>query len=115
MQAAPRGAPAASEAAPPLPMPVSVLPWRAMTVGACGVAFLCAITPYNDYHLHNTFLYGNHLPIGGLFVFAVLAMAVNPLLRRRAPRWAFRPGELLLIWAMLTCGAVRPTLPGRAA
>src|SRR5581483_11434164 len=95
----------ASERAIPSPRPVYASPLRAIAIGTGGVALLCAITPYNDYHLHNTFLYGNHLPIGGLFVFAVLVMAVNPLLRRYLPRWAFRPGELLLIWAMLTCGA----------
>ena len=88
----------ASERASPAPMPVYASPWRALAVGACGVALLCAITPYNDYHLHNTFLYGTHLPVGGLFVFAAMALAVNPLWRRLAPRRAFRPGELLLIW-----------------
>lgn len=104
MPAAPQNAPPEAEQARPVPTPASARPRRALAVGAVGVAFLCALTPYNDYHLHNTFLYGNHLPIGGLFLFAVLALAVNPLLRRRVPRWAFQPGELLLIWAMLTCG-----------
>jgi hypothetical protein len=71
----------------------------------CGVALLCAITPYNDYKLKNTPLYGNHLPIGCLFLFALLALALNPLLRRFLPRCALRSGELLLIWAMWTAGA----------
>jgi hypothetical protein len=100
-----QGAPAASEQASPAPRRVYAFPWRGIVIGSVGVACLCAITPYNDYHLHNTYLYGNHLPIGALFVFTLLAMAVNPLLRRCVPRWAFQPGELLLIWAMLTCGA----------
>src|SRR5262245_30161708 len=105
MQAAPESGPSNLQQARPSPSLAQARPWRALLIGICGVIFLCALTPYNDYHLHNTFLYGNHLPIGGLFVFAMLAMVVNPLLRRLAPRWAFRPGELLLIWAMLTCGA----------
>jgi len=76
-----------------------------MVVGALGVALLCAITPYNDLRLQNTFLYGNHLPIGGLCLFALLAMAVNPWLARHRPSLALGRGELLLIWVMLTCGA----------
>lgn len=105
MQVSPQDNQSAPEQMPPAPGPVYAAPWRAFVVGACGVAFLCAITPYNDYRLHNTFLYGNHLPVGGLCVFALLTLALNPRLLRRAPRWAFQPGELLLIWAMLTCGA----------
>jgi hypothetical protein len=89
----------------PAPQRAYLAPWRAMALGACGVALLCAITPYNDYKLKNTPLYGNHLPIGALFLFALLTLALNPLLRRWLPRMAFRPGELLLVWAMLTTGA----------
>jgi hypothetical protein len=89
----------------PAPEPARLAPWRALALGAGGVALLCAITPYNDYRVKNTYLYGCHLPIGGLFLFALLAMALNPLLRRYAPRRALRPGELLLVWAMLTTGA----------
>jgi hypothetical protein len=80
-------------------------PWRALAVGACGVALLCLVTPYNDEHLRNTALYSNFLPVGGLFLFALLAIAFNPLLRRFVPRAVFQPAELLLIWAMLTTGA----------
>lgn len=78
---------------------------RAIAIGALGVALLCAVTPYNDLRLQNTFLYGNHLPIGGLCLFAVLALVVNVWLMRRRPRAAFSNGELLLIWIMFTCGA----------
>src|SRR5262249_31358939 len=89
----------------PAPRPAYASPWRAIGLGVCGVALLCAVTPYNDYRLKNTPLYGNHLPIGGLFLFALLVMVLNPLLRRHWPRRAFRPGELLLISIMLTPGA----------
>lgn len=86
-------------------MPETLRPWRSLAIGALAVAFLCALTPYNDYHLKNTYLYGSHLPVGGLCIFALLAMAVNPLLRRYLPRGALKSGELLLIWVMMTCGA----------
>lgn len=80
-------------------------PIRAIAIGAVGVAALCAITPYNDLRLQNTFLYGNHLPIGALCLFAGLTMLLNPWLRRTCPQTALSRGELLLIWVMLTCGA----------
>ncbi len=80
-------------------------PLRAIVIGGVGVAVLCAVTPYNDLRLQNTFLYGNHLPIGGLCLFSLLAMAVNPWLATRRGRPVLSKGELLLIWVMLMCGA----------
>lgn len=88
--------------------PRSATPLRpvvAILVGAGGVAFLCAITPYNDYHLKNTFLYGNHLPIGALCLFTVLAWILNPLLRRLRPSLALSTPELLIAWSMWATGA----------
>src|SRR5512146_1801090 len=103
---APPAQPAATSGARnPAPAAPAVAPWRALAIGAAGVAALCAVTPYNDYRLHNTFLYGNHLPAGALLLFAALTLALNPALRTHAPRWTLGRGELLLIWAMLTCGA----------
>jgi hypothetical protein len=99
-------APPPSRAAPPAPAaPRFVRPGRAMGLGVAGVALLCAATPYNNFYLKNTFLYGNHLPVGALFLFFVLLFAINPFLKRRAPRLALSPGELLLVWAMWTAGA----------
>src|SRR5204862_3913381 len=98
----------APQPAPPgraaLPIALSLRPWRAMALGVLGVTALCAATPYNNFKLHNTFLYGNHLPVGALFGFFVLLFLINPLLRRFAPRLHWRPGELLLVWAMWTVG-----------
>lgn len=89
---------------PPL-LSVSLRPAVALLVGASGVALLCAITPYNDYHLKNTFLYGNHLPIGALCLFTLLAWLVNPLLRRLRPALALNTVELLIAWSMWATGA----------
>src|SRR5207244_11295579 len=98
-------APQVSEAPVLAPKPATLSPWRALTMGMCGVALLCAVTPYNDYRIKNTPLYSNHLPLGGLFLLAVLTLAVNPLLRRWRPRWTLKPGELLLFWVMASTGA----------
>lgn len=84
---------------------VPLRPAVAILVGAGGVAFLCAITPYNDYHLKNTFLYGNHLPIGALCLFTLLAWLLNPLLRRLRPSLALNTAELLIAWSMWATGA----------
>jgi hypothetical protein len=99
--------PVAQPVAPPeLPGRATIrFPGRALLLGVLGVALLCAATPYNNFKLKNTFLYGNHLPVGALFLFFLLLFGVNPVLRRRAPRWVLQPSELLLVWAMWTAGA----------
>jgi len=78
---------------------------RSGLAGLIGVVLLCAITPYNDYHLHQTLLYGNHFPIGCLFLFTFLVLGVNTFLRRFFPSREFRQQEMLVVWVMLICGA----------
>src|SRR5438094_718624 len=56
---------------------------RAVAIGLLCVAGLCAAVPYNDYRLQNTFLYGNHLPVAGIFLLMLLTLGVNALLRRQ--------------------------------
>lgn len=80
------------------------LTWRSAFVGLVGVAALCAVTPYNDYHLHQTLLYGNHFPIGCLFMFTFFVLVVNTAIRRFSPGRAFGQQELLVVWAMLVSG-----------
>src|SRR5260370_18158946 len=80
-------------------------PWAGLALGAAGVVGLCLITPFNDYRLKNTYLYGNHLPIGGLFLFSLLALLYNPLARRCCRRLALSSADLLVFWAMVTTGA----------
>lgn len=77
---------------------------RSAIIGIVGVALLCAITPYNDFYLHQTYLYGNHFPVGSLFFFLILVLVINTLLRRFRKLWALSQPELLTIWAMLTTG-----------
>lgn len=50
-------------------------------------------------------MYGNHFPIGCLFLFTFLVLGVNTTLRRLRPRLAFAQQELLTVWGMLICGA----------
>src|SRR4051812_41373876 len=44
--------------------PQRAITWRSVLIGLAGVVLICALTPYNDYALNNTFLVGNNLPVG---------------------------------------------------
>jgi hypothetical protein len=37
---------------------------RSLLLGFAGVSFVCSLTAYNDYVLHNTYMVGNYLPVG---------------------------------------------------
>ncbi len=64
-------------------------------------AALCAITPYNDYVLGNTYIAGNHFPMGGVFVLLTLS-----LLSFLLHRWRRRPflgvGEIAVVYIIIT-------------
>ena len=55
----------------------SAVSWRSVLIGLFGTILLCAVTPYNDYVLFNTFVIGNNLPLGALGIFFLVAIAVN--------------------------------------
>jgi len=44
------------------------LTWRSVSLGLVLSGVLCALTPYNDYVLGNTYIAGNHFPMGAVFV-----------------------------------------------
>jgi len=52
---------------------------------------------------------GNYLPIGGFFLFVLLILGVNTLLRLYRPASALRPAELIAIWGMI---ATASSIPG---
>lgn len=81
------------------------LTWRSALIGILGVTLLCAVTPYNDYRLHQTYLYGNHFPIGSLFLFILIVLVLNTLIRWSRPASALTQMELLTIWAMFITGS----------
>ncbi|NUP98974.1 MAG: DegT/DnrJ/EryC1/StrS family aminotransferase [Armatimonadetes bacterium] len=105
--------------APAEPRPASL---RAVLVALAAVGFLAWITPYNDYDLQNTYIAGNLFPTGAMVVLLALALGVNPLLTRYAPRRVFRPHELGLIWCVIAiasgipaAGLLRYLLPAQTA
>ena len=83
------------------PNPRRAISWRSCTLGLCGALAIAILTPHNDYYLKNTYIVGNHFPIGVVFLLLVFVLGVNPWLRRLRPGGELSPGELIVITAML--------------
>lgn len=93
---------------------------RSLALGLCLAALLCAITPYNDYVIENTFMAGNHFPVGAVGLLLLLA-ALNLAVRRVRGRGILTAPELAVIYilTMVTSGIpssgllryLIPTLP----
>src|SRR5208282_3538420 len=82
---------------------------RSLFLGLGGVVFICALTPYNDYALNNTFLVGNNLPLGVVMVLFLFALLVNGPLSRWKPAWAFSAGELTVAMSMTLVSCALPS------
>ncbi|MEI6913554.1 MAG: DUF6785 family protein [Armatimonadota bacterium] len=85
--------------------PSSIPTIRSLVLGVVGVALLCAVTPYSDDRLKQTYIYGNHFPLGCLFLFTLLTLVGNPMLKRISPRYALNRVDLLTVWVMLISGS----------
>lgn len=83
--------------------------WRSVLLGLLSVTIICALVPYNDYVLENTFLIGNFLPIGLILLMLALVLGVNALLKRFAPRAALREAELAVVMGMMLVGCAVPS------
>ncbi len=76
--------------------------WPAvLAIGLLASTALVAITPINDYLIMNTYIAGNHFPIGAFAVLLLLTLAVNTTLRKFASRLALSPAQLAAIWALI--------------
>lgn len=84
---------------------------RALVISLLIVAVMAAIQPWNDFYFGNTYIQGNHFPIGVVFVLALFVAFINPLVRMVRPAWAFKGGELLSIWCIVVVGM---SVPGSA-
>jgi hypothetical protein len=94
-------------AGPAVAVPGRVVSVRSVLIGLAGVAFICGLTPFNDYALNNTFLVGSFLPIGLVLLAALLVLAINAPLHRFAPRLALESGELaVIVGMMLVCSTL---------
>lgn len=60
--------------------------WRSVLIGLLLAIGLCCLTPYNDFVIVNTFIAGNHFPVGAVAVLLLLGLGnvVAAKLRGRA-------------------------------
>ncbi len=79
--------------------------WRSVSLGLLLAGALNAVTPYNDYGLGNTYVAGNHFPIGAVFVLLALSL-LNLLVYRWRGRRLLRGPEVAVIYiiVMVTSG-----------
>jgi len=82
---------------------------RAVILGLVIMILFAFVTPYNDYYLNGTFITGNHFPLGAVFVFVLLVLAINPILRKLAPGTELATGELIVIWCMMIVASGIPS------
>jgi hypothetical protein len=79
--------------------------WRSVSLGLFLAFALCAITPYNDYVIVNTYIAGNHFPVGAVFVlFALGLLNVVAYRMRGSPLLAGREVAVVYIITMVTSG-----------
>jgi len=93
---------------------------RSVLLGFCLAGLLCAVTPYNDYVVENTFMAGNHFPVGAVAVLLLLS-ALNLAAQRLRGRSFLSARELGVVYILImvtsgipSSGLLRyliPTLP----
>lgn len=74
--------------------------WRSVSLGLLLAAALVAITPYNDYVVGNTYIAGNHFPMGGVAVLLLLSLC-NLLLYRTRGRPLLSMGETAVVYIII--------------
>src|SRR5881394_4015998 len=82
---------------------------RSVALGLLGVAFICGLTPYNDFVVDNTYFTGNFLPIGLVLFFLLFVMLINAPLSRFAPRFSFSAGEMAVALGMTLVSCAIPS------
>ncbi len=79
--------------------------WRSVLLGLLLASGLCALTPYNDYVVGNTYLAGNHFPVGAVAVLVLLSLLNFAFYRRRGRALlSLRETTVVYIIIMVTSG-----------
>src|SRR4051794_12691396 len=81
---------------------------RSVVIGSLIVAVTCALTPYNDYVVANTFLVGSYLPLVMVLAFFVLAL-MNATMLWLAPKSALSTREMAVVMLMTLVGCSIPS------
>ena len=87
----------------------SATSWRSILLGLLGTILICALTPYNDYALNNTFVIGNNLPLGVVMLAFAFALLGNGPLSRWWPDLAFTSGEMTVAFSMTLVSCALPS------
>jgi hypothetical protein len=74
--------------------------WRSVLIGLVLASALCAITPYNDFVIVNTYIAGNHFPVGAVAVLLLLAL-LNVIALRKRGRALLRAREVAVIYIII--------------
>jgi len=81
----------------------------AVLVGLIGCIFIWIVTPYNNFILYLGSISGSYLPIGALFVYILLVLVFNPLIKLIGkPELRLNGPQLALILGMLLVASVLP-------
>jgi hypothetical protein len=93
----------------PAPQPKSVLTVRGTAVGLVAVALVTMAGPYSEWVVRSSYMTTNYFPLGLAFLFILIALFLNPLLRRVGPRFALRGDDLGIVYTMLVVAVSVPT------
>ncbi len=79
---------------------------RAVILGLLLGLFISGATYFNDWVIRQTYMIGNHLPVGVFGPAVIVLLLINPLLRLVSPRLPLRAGELAVVIgiALASCG-----------
>lgn len=73
---------------------------RSVLIGLVLASGLCALTPYNDYVVGNTYIAGNHFPVGAVFLLLVLSL-INLVVYRLRGRPFLSPAETAVVYIII--------------
>jgi len=76
-------------------------PWRACLTGLLLSFLVIVMAHYSIDIVHGSYLAIDHMPAGGIFVFFVLVLLLNPILGSIKKTFQFSSHELILIYIML--------------
>ncbi len=83
---------------------------RAILTGSVLCILLPVMAHLSVNLVHASSLASDFMPVGAIFLFFVLVLAVNTLARAIRPRWAMTRAELLVVYIMLIMGAAVTTM-----
>lgn len=79
---------------------------RAIIIGMTCSVLLCCVTYFNQAVIRQSAIVGGYIPLSVYGPLILLLVAINPLLKRTAPRWRLSNRELVVVLAMVlaACG-----------